>query len=99
MPQFICHYYNFYFAATAGGMMIGKAVKKKLELERDLEFYQYGDAGAGAGADVNAMLDGVREKLNAIAEGWSEEEKAVCLEETELSFRYSGKILRLITTA
>ena len=77
--------------------MIGKAVKKKLELERDLEFYQYGDAGAGT--DVNAMLDGVREKLNAIAEGWSEEEKAVCLEETELSFRYSGKILRLITTA
>lgn len=27
-PQsFICHYYNFYFAHTAGGRMIGKKVR------------------------------------------------------------------------
>jgi hypothetical protein len=25
-PAFICHYYNFYFAHTAGGRMIGKKV-------------------------------------------------------------------------
>ncbi len=26
-PAFICHYYNFYFAHTAGGRMIGNKVR------------------------------------------------------------------------
>jgi heme oxygenase len=26
-PAFICHYYNFYFAHTAGGRMIGSKVR------------------------------------------------------------------------
>jgi heme oxygenase len=29
-PQsFICHYYNYYFAHTAGGRMIGKKVRAR----------------------------------------------------------------------
>lgn len=27
-PEFVCHFYNFYFAHTAGGRMIGKVVSR-----------------------------------------------------------------------
>jgi hypothetical protein len=36
-PAFICHYYNTYFAHTAGGRMIGNKVRCKLETFRGLE--------------------------------------------------------------
>ena len=29
-PAFICHFYNFYFAHTAGGRMIGKQVSQSI---------------------------------------------------------------------
>ena len=38
----------------------------------------------------------VRERINEGAEGWTREEKDKCLEETELSFKYSGALLREI---
>lgn len=39
-PQFICHYYNFYFAHTAGGRMIGKQMSALLLDKKTLEFYK-----------------------------------------------------------
>lgn len=89
-PQaFLCHFYNVYFAHTAGGRMIGKKVAEKILNNKELEFYKWD-------GDLSQLLNNVREKLNIVAEGWSREEKNHCLEETEKSFKHSGEILRLI---
>ncbi|KXZ53880.1 hypothetical protein GPECTOR_6g798 [Gonium pectorale] len=90
-PAFICHYYNFYFAHTAGGIMIGKRVSSMVLDSHTLEFYKWHTG------DVNVMLDGVRRSINIMAESWSDAAKAHCLEETEASFKYSGLILQCIT--
>lgn len=39
-PAFVCHYYNYYFAHTAGGRMIGKQMSDMLLDGRVLEFYK-----------------------------------------------------------
>ncbi|XP_077220149.1 heme oxygenase 1, chloroplastic-like [Tasmannia lanceolata] len=89
-PQaFICHFYNIYFAHSAGGRMIGKNVSEKILDKKELEFYKWD-------GDLRQLLQNVREKLNRVAENWSREEKDHCLEETEKSFKHSGEILRLI---
>ncbi|KAK9101992.1 hypothetical protein Sjap_019246 [Stephania japonica] len=89
-PQaFLCHFYNIYFAHTAGGRMIGKKVAEKILDKKELEFYKWD-------GDLSQLLQNVRDKLNKVAESWSREEKDHCLEETEKSFKYSGDILRLI---
>ncbi|KAJ9163107.1 hypothetical protein P3X46_022812 [Hevea brasiliensis] len=89
-PQaFICHFYNIYFAHTAGGRMIGKKVSEKILNKKELEFYKWD-------GDLSQLLQNVRDKLNKVAESWTREEKNYCLEETEKSFKYSGEILRLI---
>ncbi|OWM71747.1 hypothetical protein CDL15_Pgr005935 [Punica granatum] len=89
-PQaFICHFYNVYFAHSAGGRMIGRKVAEMLLDKKELEFYKWD-------GDLSQLLQNVREKLNKVAEGWTREEKNHCLEETEKSFKYSGDILRLI---
>ncbi|ERN03752.1 heme oxygenase 1, chloroplastic [Amborella trichopoda] len=89
-PQaFICHFYNVYFAHTAGGRMIGKKVAEKILNKKELEFYKYD-------GELSQLLQNVRDKLNKVAESWSRKEKNRCLEETEKSFKYSGEILRLI---
>eukprot|EP00238_Polyblepharides_amylifera_P008170 CAMPEP_0196584734 /NCGR_PEP_ID=MMETSP1081-20130531/48288_1 /TAXON_ID=36882 /ORGANISM="Pyramimonas amylifera, Strain CCMP720" /LENGTH=205 /DNA_ID=CAMNT_0041906053 /DNA_START=378 /DNA_END=995 /DNA_ORIENTATION=- len=89
-PAFICHFYNVYFAHSAGGRMIGKKMSESLISGAELEFYQYG------GAELKELLDGVRDALNLTAESWTREQKDHCLEETEMSFKYSGQILRTI---
>ncbi|KAK8923769.1 hypothetical protein KSP39_PZI019104 [Platanthera zijinensis] len=88
-PAFICHFYNIYFAHTAGGRMIGKKVSEKILNGKELEFYKWE-------GDFRLLLQNVREKLNKVANDWSREEKNRCLEETEKSFKYSGDILALI---
>lgn len=89
-PQaFICHFYNIYFAHSAGGRMIGKKVGEKLLDSKALKFYKWD-------GDLPQLLQNVRDKLNKVAEDWSREEKDHCLEETEKSFKLSGEILRLI---
>ncbi|XP_058113249.1 heme oxygenase 1, chloroplastic-like [Magnolia sinica] len=88
-PAFICHFYNVYFAHSAGGRMIGKKVAEKILNNKELEFYKWD-------SDLSKLLHDVKEKLNKVAESWSREEKDHCLEETEKSFKYSGDILRLI---
>ncbi|XP_041003247.1 heme oxygenase 1, chloroplastic [Juglans microcarpa x Juglans regia] len=89
-PQaFLCHFYNVYFAHSAGGRMIGKKVAQTILNKKELEFYKWD-------GDLSQLLQNVREKLNKVAEGWTREEKNHCLEETEKSFKHSGEILRLI---
>lgn len=89
-PQaFICHFYNTYFAHTAGGRMIGKKVAEMILNKKELEFYKWD-------GDLSQLLQNVRDKINQVANSWSREEKNHCLEETEKSFKYSGEILRLI---
>ena len=40
IPELMCHYYNHYFAHTAGGRMIGKQLSKALLDGVTLEFYK-----------------------------------------------------------
>ncbi|KAF3333556.1 heme oxygenase 1 [Carex littledalei] len=88
-PAFICHFYNIYFAHTAGGRIIGKKVAEKILNKKVLEFYKWEGS-------VPQLLQNVRIKLNHVSSCWSREEKNHCLEETEKSFEYSEEILRLI---
>ncbi|XP_050367209.1 heme oxygenase 1, chloroplastic [Argentina anserina] len=89
-PQaFLCHFYNIYFAHSAGGRMIGKKVAEMILNKKDLEFYKWD-------GELSQLLQNVREKLNKVADSWTREEKNHCLEETEKSFKHSGEILRLI---
>ncbi|KAL5225748.1 hypothetical protein ABZP36_012387 [Zizania latifolia] len=91
-PQaFICHFYNVYFAHTAGGRMIGKKVSEKILNKKELEFYIWE-------GNLSQLLQNVRNKLNQVASSWSRGEKDHCLEETEKSFKYSGDLLRHIFT-
>ncbi|KAK9055093.1 hypothetical protein SSX86_026173 [Deinandra increscens subsp. villosa] len=86
---FICHFYNTYFAHTAGGRMIGKKVAAKILNGKELEFYKWD-------GDLSQLLQNVREKLNMVAENWTRDEKNHCLQETEKSFKFNGDILHLI---
>uniref|UniRef100_A0A804Q4G0 PRONE domain-containing protein n=1 Tax=Zea mays TaxID=4577 RepID=A0A804Q4G0_MAIZE len=91
-PQaFICHFYNVYFAHTAGGRMIGKKVSEKILNNKELEFYKWE-------GNLSQLLQNVHNKLNQVASNWSREEKDHCLEETEKSFSYSGGPFRHIFT-
>lgn len=40
IPEFMCHYYNYYMAHTAGGRMIGKQMAALLLDKKTLEFYK-----------------------------------------------------------
>ncbi|KAL1816055.1 hypothetical protein ACET3Z_018629 [Daucus carota] len=86
---FICHFYNTYFAHSAGGRMIGRKVAEMIPDGKELEFYKWE-------GDLSQLLQNVRDNLNKVAKSWTREEKNHCLEETEKSFKYSGDILSLI---
>ena len=94
-PAFICHFYNVYFAHTAGGRMIGVRMADMLLERHALEFYKY-PLAPGGGADHRPPLDEVRRSLDAVAETWTREDKDRCLAETEESFKMSGALLRSI---
>jgi heme oxygenase len=85
-PKFICHFYNHYFAHTAGGRMIGKKLSDKLLEGKTLKFYEWE-------GDVKVLLDTVRHNIDAMAETWSPEEKFACLEETGETFRQGGSLM------
>ena len=85
---FSCHFYNYYFAHTAGGRMIGKQMADKLLDGRTLEFYKWGGA-----EPKEELLPSLRGKIDATAETWSREQKDACLAETANSFRYGGGML------
>ncbi|XP_073135378.1 probable inactive heme oxygenase 2, chloroplastic [Henckelia pumila] len=88
-PLFLSHFYNIYFSHIAGGQMIAKQVSERLLEGRELEFYRWE-------GDAEELLRGVREKLNALGEHWSRDEKNKCLREATKTFRFLGQIVRLI---
>ncbi|CAG9466504.1 unnamed protein product [Pedinophyceae sp. YPF-701] len=88
---FVCHYYNTYFAHTAGGLMIGKKMSDELLEGATLEFYKWD-------GDVKEYLAAVRDQINAAAEGWSQEEKQACLDQTADSFKAGGALLGLVAS-
>lgn len=90
-PAFICHFYNIYFAHSAGGRMIGKSISNMLLDKAELEFYKYD-------GDLKEYLDQVKDILNEVAQNWTDEEKKHCLEETTESFKYSGAVMRSISS-
>ena len=90
-PAFICHYYNYYFAHTAGGRMIGKQVSEAALDGWMGAFYKWD-------GPVSGLLNGVRDSLNAMGDGWSEAEKRASMEETPQTFAMAGSLMRLMAT-
>lgn len=86
IPKFLCHYYNHYFAHTAGGRMIGAKMAELLLEKKVLKFYSWE-------GDVKQLLDETRGKIDVIANTWTAEEKQQCLEETMPSFKYGGMLM------
>lgn len=86
-PAFLCHYYNFYFAHTAGGRMIGAQVSK-VALDGWMgDFYKWD-------GEVSELVNAVRGRINSATQGWSRADKDSCLRETARTFSYSGKLLK-----
>jgi len=89
LEAFTCHFYNFYFAHTAGGRMIGKRMADLMLDGKTLHFYQW-EKG-----DVDKqLLPGLRGKIDALANTWTREQKDACLAQTMNSFRYGGALLQ-----
>lgn len=86
IPKFACHYYNQYFAHTAGGLMIGKRMSDQLLGGATLKFYQWE-------GDVKQLLEATRNKIDELASSWTEEEQRQCLEETIACFKYGGSLM------
>jgi len=85
IPEFICHYFNFYFAHTAGGRIIGKQMSALLLNKRTLEFYKWD-------GDLNEIKDLVKAKIEEMAAQWSQEEKRQCVDATAAAFMGGGGI-------
>ncbi|MGK3736601.1 MAG: heme oxygenase [Bacillariaceae sp.] len=83
IAEFICHYYNFYFAHTAGGRMIGKKMSSLLLNKKTLEFYNWD-------GDLNKIKESVKADIEAIVAEWSKEEKKRCTDETAAAFKGGG---------
>ncbi|KAJ4878393.1 hypothetical protein Rs2_43411 [Raphanus sativus] len=84
-PAFICHFYNIYFAHSAGGRKIGTKVSEKILDNKELEFYKWD-------GPISELLKNVSEELNKVSELWTREEKNHCLEETEKAFEFYGEL-------
>lgn len=82
----LCHWYNYYFAHTAGGRMIGRMMQDLLFDGKGLHFYEWE-------TDVKEILGTVRKTIDEVAKDWPREVKDECLTETGLAFGYSGTIL------
>lgn len=85
IPELMCHYYNYYFAHTAGGRMIGKKMASLLLEKKTLEFYKWD-------GDINVIKASVKDEIEAMADGWSREEKDMCVNATMDVFRGGGSI-------
>lgn len=86
LPRFMCHYYNHYFAHTAGGRMMGRRLADALLQGKTLAFYQWE-------GDVKELLEGVRRSIDQLAQGWSQEERQACMEETQSCFDFGGSLM------
>jgi heme oxygenase len=85
IPEFMCHYYNYYFAHTAGGRMIGKQMSALLLDKKTLEFYKWD-------GDLNKIKATVKNDIEEMAARWSREEKDQCVDATAAAFRGGGAI-------
>jgi heme oxygenase len=83
IPEFMCHYYNYYFAHTAGGRMIGKQMASLLLEKKTLEFYKWD-------GDLNKIKETVKGSIEDMAASWSREEKDLCVDATASAFRGGG---------
>ncbi|KAA8495174.1 Heme oxygenase 1, chloroplastic [Porphyridium purpureum] len=89
---FLCHWYNYYFAHSAGGRMIGRMMSNLLFEGKEFEFYAWEK-------DVKEILGEVREKIDRVASDWPRDVKDECLNETSLAFAYSGTVLSNLAKA
>jgi len=85
-PQLINHWYNHYFAHTAGGRMIGAKLSEAILNGETLKFYQWDK-------DVKELLGAATKSVDVIAGSWSREEKDMSLGETDGAFKYGGSLL------
>ena len=98
LPKFICHYYNHYFAHTAGGRMIGKSMSDKLLSGHLLNFYEWDTTRTKSG-DVRELLGNVRKSIDEMALTWTAEEKKECVEETMACFQMAGSLVGYMRSA
>lgn len=85
IPEFMCHFYNYYFAHLAGGRMIGKQMSKLLLDGETLEFYKWGE-------NVNELKPRVKTQIEELAKQWSREERDQCINATAGAFKGGGAI-------
>jgi len=85
IPSLLCHYYNHYFAHTAGGRMIGKQMSNLLLNKKTLEFYKYE-------GNLNEIKAKVKNSIEEMAASWSREEKDECVETTAAAFQGGGML-------
>lgn len=88
----LCHWYNYYFAHSAGGRMIGRLMQDRLFGGRHFAFYEWD-------GDVKQILAKVRVVIDQVASKWSRDTKDTCLKETGLAFGYSGTVLQNLAKA
>lgn len=88
----LCHWYNYYFAHSAGGRMIGRLMQDRLFDGYKFKFYEWD-------GDVKEILNKVRVVIDETAAGWSRDIKDECLKETSLAFGYSGTVLQYLAKA
>lgn len=88
----LCHWYNYYFAHSAGGRMIGRLMQDRLFGGKTFTFYEWE-------GDVKDHLNKVRVVIDEVAKDWPREVKEKCLKETSLAFGYSGTVLQNLAKA
>jgi len=89
LPGFMCHYYNQYFALTAGGLMIGKRMSKMFIDGHKLQLYTW-KGGLGR------PKAGFKRSFEELAATWSEAERNACFDATPASFQYAGGLLGVL---
>ncbi|KAJ1481406.1 hypothetical protein T484DRAFT_1954368 [Baffinella frigidus] len=95
-PQaFVTHFYNFYFAHTAGGMSIGKKVMDGSFEGHMFDFYQWYEP-SGEPANVKALLQTTRNKIDKFADGWTDAQKKESLGHTADTFVRSQALLDVL---
>lgn len=85
IAEFLCHYYNFYFAHTAGGRMIGKQMSALLLDKKTLEFYKWD-------GNLNEIKDRVKGEIEDMVATWSSEERKRCTDQTAAAFMGGGAL-------
>lgn len=85
IPEFMCHYYNTYFAHLAGGRMMGKHFSKSLLDGETLEFHKWGE-------NVNALKPRLKSQIEELALEWSREERDQCINATMGAFQGGGQV-------